>query len=238
MSNKNKKIWKKLEIHHKILYNGNILPKKGNIMKVNVKRKTTESEILVNIDFSELSADYRSKINTPYPFLNHMLEHIAYRAGITIETDVKFTNFVLSHVVYEDLGIALGKALRAYIIKNYESGIIGFGDGIGIIDEAYSTCAISFEERAYFNIESEVVIPDTTEDVLSEDLFAFIEGIAQGGRATIHVNLRKGINGHHIFEAIFRSIGTTLKNVLSISEERKNLTSGVAGKIDWEIEIK
>ena len=207
-------------------------------MKVEVKRKTTESEMLVSVDFSELSLDYRSKINTPYPFLNHMIEHIAYRAGITIKTDVKFTNFVLSHVVYEDLGIAFGKALRTYIMENYKNGVMGFGDAVGIIDEAYSECAVSFEERACFNLSSDVEIIDTVEGVASENLLTFIESMAQGGLFTIHINLKKGVNGHHIFEAIFRSLGSTLKNVLTLSEERKSLTSGVAGKIDWEIEIE
>jgi len=207
-------------------------------MKVEVKRKTTESEMLVSVDFSGLSPDYRSKINTPYPFLSHMLEHIAYRAGITIETDVKFTNFILSHVVYEDLGIAFGKAIRTYIMENYQNGIVGFGDGVGIIDEAYSACAISFEERSHFNFSSKAPVIEMVEGVASEDLLTFIEGVSQGGLATIHVNLEKGVNGHHIFEAIFRSIGSTLKNVLTLSEERKSLTSGVAGKIDWQIEIE
>lgn len=202
---------------------------------VEVKRKTTESKMVVNIDFNSLAPDYRAKINTPYPFLNHMIEHIAYRAGITISTTVSLDTFVLSHIVFEDLGIAFGKALKSYINENSRVGIYGFGDGVGIIDEAYASSAISFEDRAYFDFSTTCQLPEVIEDVKTEDLLVFLEGMAQGGLATIHINLLKGTNGHHIFEAIFRSIGVTLKKALEVDNARANLTSGVAGKIEFEI---
>ncbi len=204
---------------------------------VTVTRTTTESNMKVACDFKALSCDYRKKINTPYPFLNHMIEHIAYRAGITIETDVKLNTFVLSHVVFEDLGIAFGKALKTYVSQNSSSGVTGFGDGVGIIDEAYAEAAISFEDRAYFHFENSVgTLSEITEGIATEDLFVFLEGVAQGAQATLHVNLRKGANMHHIFEAIYRAFGIALKRALFCDEARIGLTSGVAGKIDFVIE--
>ena len=160
---------------------------------VKVTRKTTESEMQILCNFSLLAADYRAKINTPYPFLNHMIEHIAYRGGFTVETDVKLNTFVLSHVVFEDLGIAFGKALKSFVNENYAEGVVGFGNGVGIIDEAYAEAAISFEDRAYFDFENLAGdIPETTEGVATEDLLVFLEGMAQGAQATLHINLRKG----------------------------------------------
>lgn len=204
---------------------------------VTVTRTTTESNMKVACDFKGLAADYRKKINTPYPFLNHMIEHIAYRAGITVETDVSLNTFVLSHVVFEDLGIAFGKALKTYVSENASSGVTGFGDGVGIIDEAYAEAAISFEDRAYFNFQNDAgKLADTTEGVATEDLFVFLEGVAQGAQATLHINLRKGTNMHHIFEAIYRAFGICLKKALYCDEARIGLTSGVAGKIDFVIE--
>ena len=204
---------------------------------VNVTRTTTESNMKVSCDFACLAPDYRKKINTPYPFLNHMIEHIAYRAGITVETDVQLNTFVLSHVVFEDLGIAFGKALKTYVAENASCGVTGFGDGVGIIDEAYAEAAISFEDRAYFNFENGVgTLSETTEGVATEDLFVFLEGVAQGAQATLHINLRKGTNMHHIFEAIYRAFGICLKRALFCDETRIGLTSGVAGKIDFIVE--
>lgn len=198
-------------------------------------RKTTESVMGIILDFSPLAPNYREKICTPIPFLNHMIEHIAYRAGFNIKTTTELTDFTLTHLITEDLGIALGKAVKEYI--DTTDGAMGFGDAVGMIDEARASAAISFESRAYIDIDYHGnVIPAETEGMLSEDLETFLEGFVQGAMCTLHIDLYKGHNGHHIWEAIYRALGTALNRATAVSEERKGKTSGVAGKIEWTIE--
>lgn len=197
-------------------------------------RKTTESVMGIILDFSPLAPNYREKICTPIPFLNHMIEHIAYRAGFNIRTTTELTDFTLVHVIAEDLGIALGKAVKEYI--DTTDGAYGYGDAVGIIDEAKAEVAMSFESRAYVDIDyHKNTIPSETEGMLSEDLETFLEGFAQGAMCTLHVDLLKGSNGHHIWEAIYRAFGSALNRVVAIDESRIGKTSGVAGKIEWTI---
>ena len=197
-------------------------------------RKTTESVMGIILDFSPLAPNYRDKICTPIPFLNHMIEHIAYRAGFNIRTTTELTDFTLVHVIAEDLGIALGKAVKEYI--DTTDGAYGYGDAIGIIDEAKAEVVMSFESRAYFDIDyHKNTIPTETEGMLSEDLQTFLEGFAQGAMCTLHVDLLKGSNGHHIWEAIYRAFGSALNKVVAVDESRIGKTSGVAGKIEWTI---
>ena len=197
-------------------------------------RKTTESVMGIILDFSPLAPNYRDKICTPIPFLNHMIEHIAYRAGFNIRTTTELTDFTLVHVIAEDLGIALGKAVKEYI--DTTDGAYGYGDAIGIIDEAKAEVAMSFESRAYVDIDyHKNTIPSETEGMLSEDLQTFLEGFAQGAMCTLHVDLLKGSNGHHIWEAIYRAFGSALNKVVAVDESRIGKTSGVAGKIEWTI---
>ena len=197
-------------------------------------RKTTESVMGIILDFSPLAPNYREKICTPIPFLNHMIEHIAYRAGFNIRTTTELTDFTLVHVIAEDLGIALGKAVKEYI--DTTDGAYGYGDAIGIIDEAKAEVAMSFESRAYVDIDyHKNTIPSETEGMLSEDLQTFLEGFSQGAMCTLHVDLLKGSNGHHIWEAIYRAFGSALNRVVAIDESRIGKTSGVAGKIEWTI---
>ena len=197
-------------------------------------RKTTESVMGIILDFSPLAPNYREKICTPIPFLNHMIEHIAYRAGFNIRTTTELTDFTLVHVIAEDLGIALGKAVKEYI--DTTDGAYGYGDAVGIIDEAKAEVAMSFESRAYVDIDyHKNTIPSETEGMLSEDLQTFLEGFAQGAMSTLHVDLLKGSNGHHIWEAIYRAFGSALNRVVAIDESRIGKTSGVAGKIEWTI---
>lgn len=202
---------------------------------IKATRKTTESQMSVTLDFTPLKDDYRKNIKTSLAFLDHMIEHIAYRAGFNIKTEVELSDFTLTHVIAEDLGIALGKALKEYI--DTTDGAMGFGDAIGIIDEAKAECAISFESRAYIDFDTHGIdIPASVEGMYSEDLVTFLEGIAQGAMCTLHIDLLKGVNGHHIWEAIFRSVGSALNRAVYVSPDRCGKTSGVAGRIDWSIE--
>ncbi len=203
---------------------------------IKVTRKTTESQMTVELGFGKIRPDYRKYISTTIPFLNHMIEHIAWRSGMNITTDVKLDEFVLTHLICEDLGMALGRAVLKYVTDNRDAGVPGFGDGIGIIDEAKAESAISFESRPYFCIDYHDTKPaDETEGMYKEDLETFLLGFSQGASCTLHVDVYRGENGHHIWEAVFRSLGTCLGNALRPDENRKGMTSGVAGNIEWEI---
>lgn len=201
--------------------------------KIKVTRKTTESEITVTIESGTIAPDYRKKIRTPLPFLNHMIEHIVWRSGLNIEIDMRLADFDLSHVVAEDAGMTLGKAIARY---NEENLPTGFGDAIGIIDEAKAEAAFSFESRTLFDFTSAAAIPEFVEGMASEDVLTFLDGLAQGANCTLHLDITKGKNAHHIFEAAYRAVGTALGRALYIDEKRKNQTAGVAGAVRYEFE--
>lgn len=203
---------------------------------ISVTRKTTESEMVLSLTPPPLEMSYREKINTPIIFLNHMIEHIAWRSGFNIETKVKLDKFYLTHVVCEDLGIALGRAVAEYISRHIDDGINSYGVGVGIIDEAKAQCAMSFEMRSYFDFTSKVEIPAEAEDMHAEDLKVFLDGFAQGARATLHIDVEKGENSHHIWEAVYRAFGIALGEALALNPDKSGRTSGVAGKIDFIIE--
>jgi len=202
---------------------------------VNVRRKTKESDINVSLDFSPLSPDYKDGINTTETFLNHMIEHIAYRWGINIKAEYTADKYDLKHIIYEDIGMAMGKAIKEYVNESYDKGIRGFGSGVGIIDEAKAEADISFEGRAYLVFDAKCQIPAETEGNLSEDLKTFLDGLCQGGSFTLQITVVRGENGHHIWEAIYRALGTALYEATKEYDERKTLTAGVCGKIDYEI---
>lgn len=203
---------------------------------ITVKRETTESKITVTLSEPPVREDYRKLINTPVPFLNHMIEHIVWRSGLNIGVEIELDKFDLTHVVFEDVGMTIGKAMLQYIEINRERGMSGYGDGVGIIDEARSAAAISFESRSLFVLDINVSIPDQMEGTYSEDLTTFIDGFAQGANCTVHLAIERGTNGHHIWEAAYRAIGIALGKALEINPDRANMTSGVAGKINYTIE--
>lgn len=200
-----------------------------------ITRETTESKMEVTIENGPVRPDYRQRLNTPIPFLNHMIEHIVWRSGLNITVKTQLRDFTLSHLICEDLGITVGKAFAEYIKENTKSGLYGFGDGYGIIDEARAFCAVSFESRAYFDFTYQF-LPDSTEGMLSEDLSTFLEGLAQGANMTLQIDLQKGRNGHHIWEAVYRSVGLALGRAAAPNQSRKGMTAGVAGAVKFTVE--
>ncbi len=200
---------------------------------ITVTRETTESKITVKVYPAPIAADYRKKINTPIPFLSHMIEQVVWRCGFNIEVEVRLDKFDLAHVVCEDLGQTLGRAFWEYAQVN---DTVGFGDGAGIIDEAKADSAVSLEGRSLFSFTSAVEVPPTVEGMAGEDLLVFVDGFAQGARATVHMDVLKGENSHHIWEAAFRSLGVALGRAYGDDPARRGMTSGVAGKITYTVE--
>lgn len=203
---------------------------------IKVTRRTTESEMSAEIEYSPIKPDYRDRIDTTLPFLNHMIEHIVWRSGFNIRTETKLAKFTLTHLICEDLGIALGKAFAEYVKRGSAAGMKGYGDSVGIIDEAKAQTAISFESRAYFYIDyHDNELCTTVEGMDREDLETFLEGFVQGAACTLQIDLFRGSNGHHIWEAIFRSFGAALGTALAPDPARAGMTSGVAGMIEWDM---
>lgn len=202
---------------------------------IKVTRETTESKIEVTVSPAPIAVDYRKKINTPIPFLSHMIEQIVWRCGFNIEVNVTLDKFDLAHVVCEDLGQTLGRAFLEYAKT---APTAGFGDGGGIIDEAAANAALSLEGRSLLCFSSEVAVPPVTEGMASEDLTVFLDGFAQGARATVHIDVRRGENSHHIWEAAFRAFGVALGRTYGTDPSRAGMTSGVAGEIKYTVESR
>lgn len=205
-------------------------------MQVTAERKTAESEIIVKLNFGPRNASPKKGLKTTMPFLNHMLEHVIWRGEFNLEVNVELKDFYLSHVVCEDIGITLGNAVNEYVKLRLSDGLVGYGFALATIDEALARAVISFENRAYLDFSHPgVAIPSRTENTNSEDLQAFFEGFVQGARCTLHLDILKGVNGHHIWEAVFRSFGESLFRALALREWRKGITSGVAGPVQLNI---
>ncbi|MCD8049128.1 MAG: hypothetical protein LUG52_05925 [Clostridia bacterium] len=201
---------------------------------IQVTRKTSESSMAVRLSEGPVASDYRAKIKTPLMFLNHMIEQTVWRSGFNIECDVDLTDFQLAHLVTEDLGQTVGRAFAQYIEQN--DGTVGFGDGFGVIDEAMAHTLVSFEARSSFLFNPKVIIPAAVEGMASEELLVFLDAFSQGAFCTLQIDLERGENTHHIWEAVFRSFGLALKAACSVDPARLGMTSGVAGKVEFTTE--
>lgn len=199
--------------------------------KVSLERLTRESKIAATIEDSP-RRDFQ--ISTGIDFFNHMLETIAWRACLNIDASYENTQYRLTHVIAEDVGIVLGMAFAKLIELRTKDGVNGAGSGILGIDEALAIAAVSFEGRSVATLNTEKA-PGAqivqVEDALAADMAEFFRGFAQGARATVNILALSGDDPHHTWEAIYRSFGLALKEALSPNSWRVGTTAGVKGTL-------
>lgn len=199
--------------------------------KVEVRRETNESKARVVLGSG---AKCGTKIGTGLAFLDHMVETIAFRAGVGIELGVETKKQRLGHMVAEDSGIALGKAFAELAARKRISGINGCGSAVGIIDDAMAVAAVSVEGRANSFVERgcEGAKSGMAEGMAAADLVAFLEGFAQGARCTLRVNIERGNDPHHAWESAFRALGEALGKALEPNTFRAESVAGMKGTIE------
>ncbi|MDP7454909.1 MAG: hypothetical protein QF809_05220 [Candidatus Peribacteraceae bacterium] len=202
-----------------------------NPAKVSLERLTRESKIVATIE----DAPRREfNLNTEIAFLDHMLETIAWRSCLNIDATYENTQFRLTHVIAEDVGIVIGTAFARIIEQRMQEGVNGAGSGTLGIDEALAIASVSFEGRSVVTINlknapgAQIV---QVEDALAADMAEFFRGFVQGARATVNIQALSGDDPHHTWEAIYRSFGLALKGALSPNPWRAGTTAGVKGTL-------
>lgn len=178
--------------------------------KAVIDRKTAETQIRIELN---LDGSGRFESNLNVPFLNHMLHlltrHALFDMTVTGTGDVH----VDDHHTVEDCGIVLGQALKTAL--GDKQGIARYGTGAVPMEECLGRCVLDICNRPYmiYDVELPKVKIGTFDSELGEEFFrafAFNAGI------TMHLDLLRGSNAHHILEALFKATGLALRTAVSV----------------------
>ncbi len=194
-------------------------------------RETREARVDVAVDFGEPRV---GRPETTLSFLDHMLEMLGWYVDAAVDARYEVGTFRLTHVVCEDVGLALGATVAAALRDRLAGGVDSNGFAHGVMDEAAALAQVSFEGRSNHRIERhDAALLERVEDMLAVDLVAFFEGFAQGARATVHLCLQAGsTDPHHAWEAAFRAFARALREALAPNPRRAGRTAGVKGTLD------
>lgn len=195
------------------------------------KRESREAAIETVLDFGQRRDP---DLATTISFFDHMLEMLGWYGDLVVDAKYEVRTFRLMHVVCEDIGLSLGAAAAQVIRDRIADGVESNGFALGVMDEASAEAQISFEGRANtFITRGGASNLERVEDMLCVDLAAFFEGFSQGGRCTIHLDLRDGSRDpHHAWEAGFRAFARSLRAALTENPRRAGMTAGVKGTLD------
>ncbi len=182
-----------------------------------LERKTRETNVRVEID---LDGRGEYEIATGIPFFDHMLESFAKHGLFDLRITAKGDLQVDTHHTVEDVGIALGEALREAL--GNAAGIRRFGSALLPMSEAKVEVSVDVSNRAYLVYRVELAndrIGSFDASLTQDFLYAF----AQNARIDLHVELRYGKNPHHVVEAIFKGTARALRDALERDPRVKGL---------------
>ncbi|MFQ5588366.1 MAG: imidazoleglycerol-phosphate dehydratase HisB [Nitrospiria bacterium] len=187
--------------------------------KASVTRKTKETGIAVSVNLDG-AGEYR--IDTPFPFLTHMLE--AFSKHGLFDLDIKASGDIEidEHHTVEDLGIVLGETLaKAWGDK---AGIRRFGTAVIPLDEALSEVTVDLSGRPYlvYNVKNARRRIKDFDCALIEHFF---RSLVDQARINLHINLRYGKDPHHILETVFKGFGRALDQATQIDPRRTGVAS-------------
>jgi imidazoleglycerol-phosphate dehydratase len=174
-----------------------------------VVRKSKETQLTAKV---VLEGRGRIKVATGLAFLDHMLEQVARYGAFDLTLRGAGDIHVDTHHLVEDVGIVLGQALSKAM--GDRAGITRFASAYAPLDEALARVVVDLGKRPYlsYNVPLRGRIGTLESEVLEE----FWKALSIHVGATMHVDMIRGRNRHHIAEATFKALGLALREAMSV----------------------
>jgi imidazoleglycerol-phosphate dehydratase len=190
-----------------------------------LSRKTRETDINVEVT---LDGSGKSEISTGVGFFDHMLDQIARHSLIDVKIQAKGDLHIDFHHTVEDVGIALGQAIRQAL--GDMKGITRYADVHLPMDETLTRVAMDISGRAFLVFRTEFHTPKIGE-FDTQLVREFFQAFAMNAGLTLHVETLYGINDHHISESCFKGLARALRIAVSIDERQSGRVPSTKGTL-------
>jgi imidazoleglycerol-phosphate dehydratase len=170
-----------------------------------IRRTTKETDLHVVV---ALDGRGESRVHTGIGFFDHMLDALARHALLDLTVEAQGDLHVDGHHTVEDTGIALGQAIAAAL--GDRAGIRRYADALVPLDEALVRAVVDVSGRPYLSYHIEIAKWQMLGDY---DVFLtpeFFRAVALNAGLTVHLDLVRGDNPHHIVEAAFKAFARAL----------------------------
>jgi imidazoleglycerol-phosphate dehydratase len=187
--------------------------------KAHIQRKTRETDIELRL---VLDGEGRSRVKTAVGFLDHMLTSLATHARLDLDVRCRGDLHVDAHHTVEDVGIALGQALKQAL--GDKKGITRFGHAYVPLDEALSRAVVDLSGRPWlhFGVQFRAQRVGDMPTELFEDFFW---ALVDHGRFNLHLDLLRGRNAHHIAETLFKATARALAKAVALDPRVRGVPS-------------
>ena len=190
-----------------------------------VKRDTLETQIGVSLN---LDGTGQSEFNTGVSFLEHMLDQVARHGMLDLRVQAEGDLHIDAHHTVEDVGITMGQAFAEAV--GDKKGIRRYGHAYVPLDEALSRVVIDFSGRP--GLQYGVEFPRARIGDFDVDLFAeFFQGFVNHAKVTLHIDVIRGDNAHHIAETVFKAFGRALRMALEFDPRMEGIMPSTKGSL-------
>ena len=184
-----------------------------------VKRSTSETQIEVRLN---LDGTGIQDIQTPVPFLDHMLAQLARHGYFDLTVKAQGDTHIDSHHTLEDVGIAVGQAFKEAL--GDKKGIRRFAEANVPLNEALAQCIIDISGRAFFVFNLE--LPKAKLGEFDVELVPeFFQAFSANSGMTLHFNSPYWNNLHHITEALFKAFASALDSACTLDSRSGDVPS-------------
>jgi imidazoleglycerol-phosphate dehydratase len=194
--------------------------------KASFERKSKETDISLSVDLDGSGA---CDIACPEGFFSHMLDAFARFSLIDISGRLAGDSAVDEHHTVEDSGFVLGTALREALGDMRGARRSGFS--YFAMDEALARAVVDFSGRPFCLVrgkERSMPAGAFTRELFEE----FFQGLCRGAKATLHLDLMRGRNGHHVYEAGFKAAGRAIMEAISLMPRAADRLPSTKGMLD------
>jgi len=185
-------------------------------------RVTKETSIEIELDLDGTGV---ATVGTGLPFFDHMLAQLGKHGGFDLTLSAQGDLEVDAHHTVEDVGIALGECLKEAL--GDKAGVRRFASVSLPLDESLVDVALDLSGRPYLHYAvepgSEPLGTPPFDPQLAEE---FWRAFATSAALTLHLDLRRGKNPHHILEASFKAVARALRDAVRVEGSGVPSTKG------------
>jgi imidazoleglycerol-phosphate dehydratase len=180
-----------------------------------VARRTRETAIELRLELDRAPAQRELELQVPDGFFGHMLEALARHARLALLLRVEGDTHVDLHHTVEDTGIALGEALDQAL--GDRAGVERFAHAYAPLDEALARAVVDLSGRGHFSsgVPEDLRHAWVTQSFPLTLVGDFFQAFADRARLTLHLDVLRGRNPHHVAEACFKAVAVALRQAVA-----------------------
>ena len=179
-----------------------------------VIRETKETSIDLTISLDGRGV---SDIDTGIGFFDHMLNLFAAHGRMDLVVGCNGDTDVDGHHSVEDIGIALGEAVKQAL--GDKKGINRYGTCYLPMYETLVMVSLDISGRPFLVYDAGGPMAPMIGNYDTELTEEFLRAFAFNAGITLHVKVMYGTNSHHKVEAIFKALGHALRTAVKIDPE-------------------